>query len=165
VYNLCLCSKIFFREIIGDNVASSIENKSEVLDAVGPSPTIKHLLKCGFSLAFLSDQTDDQIDALKKKYGPKLGGSSSVLATQLLRSSLLASLGRVLEHSESGITLEAAMSLGDLPDGSAIIAGSTMVQACLGVLWEGRYEGPPDVDIFCSADCAPLVRSVSSLCH
>jgi hypothetical protein len=69
----------------------------------------------------------------------KLGRSSSVLATRLLRSSLIVSLGRVLKHSKSGITLEAALSMGDLPDGYAVIAGSTIVQTCLGVLWEGRY--------------------------
>jgi len=54
--------------------------------------------------------------------------------------------------------------LGELPEGSAVIAGSTMVQACLGVLWgeggEKTYgDGKSDVDIFCSAKAAPAVRS------
>jgi len=45
-----------------------------------------------------------------------------------------------------------------------VIAGSTMVQACLGVLWgeggEKTYgDGKSDVDIFCSAKAAPAVRS------
>ncbi|KAL7541679.1 hypothetical protein ACHAXR_011125 [Thalassiosira sp. AJA248-18] len=72
-----------------------------------------------------------------------------VLATRLLRQSLLSSLGRVLEHSKSGITLEAALAL---PEGG-LIAGSTMVQACL-----GRWNNS-DVDVYCSAKAAPQVRS------
>jgi len=78
-----------------------------------------------------------------------------LLATRLLRESLLVSLGRVLTHSDTGITLESACSLADLEDGSALIAGSSIVQACLGELWGG------DVDIYTSAAAAPNVRSVS----
>ena len=96
------------------------------------------------------------------KSGDANSSSAPLLATHLLRCSLLSSLGRVLEHSESGITLETAMALGDLPEGSALIAGSTVVQACLGVLWE-RPGGKPDVDIFCTAMAAPDVRSVSDV--
>ncbi len=81
--------------------------------------------------------------------------SNLVLATQLLRSSLLASLGRVLEKSSSGITLDAVLKMGELPDGSALIAGSTMVAACLGEEWDSA-----DVDVYCSAQAAPQVRSV-----
>ena len=96
--------------------------------------------------------------------GCEVGGnnntSSSVqhplLATRLLRESLLVSLGRVLTHSDTGITLESACSLADLEDGSALIAGSSIVQTCLGELWGG------DVDIYTSAKAAPNVRSVST---
>ena len=85
-----------------------------------------------------------------------------VLATQLLRSSLLSSLGRVLEKSNSGITLEAVLKMGDLPEGSALIAGSTIVAACFGKDWsDARWpDSPGDVDVYCSAEAAPKVRSV-----
>ncbi len=82
-----------------------------------------------------------------------------VLATQLLRSSLLSSLGRVLEKSNSGITLEAVLKMGDLPEGSALIAGSTIVAACLGKDWS-KWPDSADVDVYCSATAAPQVRSV-----
>jgi hypothetical protein len=63
----------------------------------------------------------------------------NLFATTLLRTSLLSSLGR-------------------LPEGSALIAGSSMVAACLGKCdWKG------DVDVYCSAEGAPLVRSVRQL--
>ena len=82
-----------------------------------------------------------------------------VLATQLLRTSLLSSLNRVLEAGGSGLTLDALLKMGDgLPEeGGAIIAGSTMVAACLGKMdWRKS-----DVDVYCSAKAAPHVRSVS----
>lgn len=182
MYNLCLSSKIFFREVVGIGAAASSGGTNEFrggFDAAAViSPTIKHLMSYGFSMAFLSDRTEDQMNALLHKFPlksegrsvyykqgedscQKLGRSSSVLATRLLRSSLIVSLGRVLKHSKSGITLEAALSMGDLPDGYAVIAGSTIVQTCLGVLWEGRYScSPVDVDVFCSVKGAPHVRSV-----
>mmetsp|Transcript_33701 Transcript_33701/g.76072 ORF Transcript_33701/g.76072 Transcript_33701/m.76072 type:complete len:491 (+) Transcript_33701:80-1552(+) len=92
------------------------------------------------------------------------GAPPLLLATRMLRVSLEHNLERVLEHSRSGITLESLKKLGELPEGSAVIAGSTMVQACLGVLWgeggEKTYrDGKSDVDIFCSAKAAPAVRS------
>ena len=46
----------------------------------------------------------------------------------------------------------------EMPEG-ALIAGSTIAQACLGVLWGGGRE-EVDVDVFCSAKAAPMVRSV-----
>mmetsp|Transcript_23334 Transcript_23334/g.53531 ORF Transcript_23334/g.53531 Transcript_23334/m.53531 type:complete len:491 (-) Transcript_23334:213-1685(-) len=92
------------------------------------------------------------------------GAPPLLLATRMLRVSLEHNLERVLEHSRSGITLDSLKKLGELPEGSAVIAGSTMVQACLGVLWgeggEKTYgDGKSDVDIFCSAKAAPAVRS------
>jgi hypothetical protein len=252
VYNLCLGSKIFFRQVVSvEAVASRNEakkSKSEVASAAAAvtSPTIEHLVPLTFDeqealaedinnlpdhllsgamdiirQADVHDDDDDEIDldldmfdiktqrklqlyilsggdvsardeAKKAKSGvalasdrksfrksatsakpaslksdsSKLGDSSSVLATSLLRSSLLSSLERVLKQSQSGITLQSAISMGELlPDGSAIIAGSTIVQACLGQVWKGSYGTPPDVDIFCSAKAAPQVRSVSSSQH
>ncbi|EJK56917.1 hypothetical protein THAOC_23100 [Thalassiosira oceanica] len=99
-----------------------------------------------------------------KRQKPAGGAPPLLLATRMLRVSLEHNLERVLEHSRSGITLESLKKLGELPDGSAVIAGSTMVQACLGVLWgEGGEktfrDGKSDVDIFCSAKAAPAVRS------
>jgi hypothetical protein len=84
-----------------------------------------------------------------------------VLATRLLRSSLLSSLGRVLGNSRSGITLDAALKMGELPEGSAVIAGSTIVAACLGKDWSNWPRA--DVDVYCSAMAAPQVRSVRLL--
>ncbi|EJK53028.1 hypothetical protein THAOC_27605 [Thalassiosira oceanica] len=97
------------------------------------------------------------------------GAPPLLLATRMLRVSLEHNLERVLEHSRSGITLDSLKKLGELPEGSAVIAGSTMVQACLGVLWgeggEKTYgDGKSDVDIFCSAKAAPAVRSVRDDC-
>ena len=82
----------------------------------------------------------------------------NLFATTLLRTSLLSSLGRVLEQINCGITLEAVLKMGALPEGSALIAGSSMVAACL-----GKYDWDGDVDVYCSAECAPLVRSVRQL--
>mmetsp|Transcript_11748 Transcript_11748/g.18017 ORF Transcript_11748/g.18017 Transcript_11748/m.18017 type:complete len:350 (-) Transcript_11748:1044-2093(-) len=45
--------------------------------------------------------------------------------------------------------------MGELPEGSALIAGSTIVAACLGKDWSNRA----DVDVYCSAKAAPQVRS------
>jgi hypothetical protein len=96
---------------------------------------------------------------------PKFGASNKYVASMLLRESLLVSLGCALQCSESGITLDSALALADyLPEG-AVIAGSTLVQACLGELWkDGGYgkDEPSDVDVFCTAKAAPMVRSVSS---
>lgn len=61
----------------------------------------------------------------------------------------------MLEKSKSGITLDDVLKMGELPEGSALIAGSTMVAACL-----GRYDWKGDVDVYCSAKGAPQVRSV-----
>ena len=182
VYNLCLCSKTFFREAKETGAPSRSQHEQSAKTTAAASPIIEHLISCGFSLPFLSDQSEDQLEALLLKYpnesgslprkypkpdpSSKLGASSSVLATHLLRSSLLISFRRVLEHSDSGrysssgITLEAALAMGSLPDGYAIIAGSTIVQTILGVVWDNEY-GPPDVDVFCSTNGAPHVRSVS----
>lgn len=90
----------------------------------------------------------------------------SLLATRLLRKSLLSSLGRVLDKSESGITLQSALEMSSLPERSAIIAGSTMAATVLGEVWSGASSytsSKQDVDIFCTAKAAPQVRSVSSV--
>ena len=136
VYNLALSSKHFF-------------NTSTTVDAAHDAKPAKATRR--------STRVRD-----KAKSGDANLSSAPLLATHLLRCSLLSSLGRVLEHTESGITLESALALGDLPEGSALIAGSTIAQACLGVLWEGRRD-KPDVDIFCTAKAAPDVRSVSDV--
>lgn len=88
----------------------------------------------------------------------------SLLATRLLRKSLLSSLGRVLDNAESGITLQSALDMSSLPEQSAIIAGSTMAATVLGEVWSGASSySKQDVDIFCTAKAAPQVRSVSSV--
>lgn len=140
VYNLCLSSKHFFGTTISVDDAK---------------PAAKKKSKSG---------KKSQKNSKKKKNASVRASSgdkspSPFMATRLLRSSLLSSLGRVLENSKTGITLESALALSDLPEGSALIAGSTMVQACLGVQWEDKYQRPLDVDIYCSAKAAPQVRS------
>ena len=82
-----------------------------------------------------------------------------VLATSLLRASLLSSLGRVLDNSKSGITLDAALKMGKFPEGSCCIAGSSIVAACLGKDWF-KSRNTSDVDVYCSARAAPEIRSV-----
>ena len=97
-----------------------------------------------------------------KQSSPATTKSKAVLATRLLRASLLSSLDRVLKKSESGITLKSALEMADLPEGSAIIAGSTMAATVLGEIWSGpNCWSKSDVDIFCTAKAAPQVRSVS----
>ena len=87
----------------------------------------------------------------------KLGASNKYLASILLRESLLMSLGHVLKCSESGITLDSLLAMpGYVTEGSAVIAGSTIAQACLGEISNS------DVDVFCTAKSAPATRSVSS---
>ena len=91
--------------------------------------------------------------------------SLSLLSTRVLKSSLLSSLAKVLRHNETGITLENLACLQrlltrfGLPANSFFLSGSTIVQACLGVLWEKSTNVKTDVDIFCSQDAAPIVRS------
>ena len=97
--------------------------------------------------------------AASEKNATSSPSDKKVLATQLLRSSLLSSLGRVLQNSGSGITLDAVLKMGELPEGSALIAGSTIVAACLGKDWSGGRNAS-DVDVYCSARAAPQIRSV-----
>ena len=125
VYNLCLSSKHFHTRPDTDTSESSPVNKRPRRAA-----------------------------AAKAK--AKMDYTTPVLATRLLRESLLSSLGRVLKCSESGITLGMfytyyeqhvlvdvtlyesspltsvpfvpSDALTKLPEGSALIAGSTMVQ-------------------------------------
>ena len=91
--------------------------------------------------------------------------SLSLLSTHVLKSSLLSSLAKVLRHNKTGITLENLESLQrlltsfGLPANSFFQSGSTVVQACLGVLWEKSTNIKTDVDIFCSQDAAPIIRS------
>ena len=123
------------------------------------------------------DDTNKKASGIDKTSSPKKKKSRSgsnkeessattkpkaVLATRLLRASLLSSLGRVLKKAESGITLKSALEMADMPEGSAIIAGSTMAATVLGEVWSGPNSwSKSDVDIFCTAKAAPQVRSVS----
>ena len=155
VYSLALSSKHFFRDAAADgNVADGSAGPAE---DTASSSMMERAMAIGYSRFFLSEKTEEELKTLLSKHKPALGGSSSVLATRLLKQSLLSSLGRVLEQSKSGITLDSALALANLPEGSALIAGSTIVAACLGVELESdRYI---DVDVFCSAKAAPTVRS------
>jgi uncharacterized coiled-coil protein SlyX len=127
VYNLCLSSVHFFHEVAISSSAPDAGKK-----------------QCG---------------RLKRKLAAATSSSSNekknLFATNLLRTSLLSSLGHVLEQINCGITLEAVLKMGALPEGTALIAGSSMVAACL-----GKYDWKADVDVYCSAEGAPLVRSV-----
>ena len=102
-----------------------------------------------------SNANDDDDD--ESSLSPPSSPSSPLLATRLLRKSLLSSFARVLNNSGTGIDINAALQLSSVvPKGKCVIAGSAMVQTCLGEIWEGG-----DVDIYCLNEVAPQVRSVS----
>ena len=89
------------------------------------------------------------------------GGNSvnAVLATRLLRTSLLTSLERILRQGKLGLTSNGFKTFLDLTRrlprrNAVVISGSTMVQCVLGEYWDDS-----DVDIFCSAQAAPEVRT------
>ena len=126
VYNLALSSVHFFHE-----VSSCSVNKP-----VSSNKTVRRSRRLAEAAAAPAETKNDD---------------KKVLATQLLRTSLLSSLEKVLEKSDTRITLDA---LSKIPEGSALIAGSTMVAACLGKDWSA------DIDVYCSAAAAPQVRSV-----
>ena len=145
VYNLCLSSVYFFHEV---------EISSSAPDA-GKKQCNARRSKRNLAAATSSSSNEKK----------------NLLATNLLRTSLLSSLGRVLEQINCGITLQAVLKMGALPEGSALIAGSSMVAACLGKYdWVRFFRGVTpvgptvpwtgDVDVYCSAEGAPLVRSV-----
>ncbi|KAL7549537.1 hypothetical protein ACHAWF_012803 [Thalassiosira exigua] len=158
-YNLSLSSKRFFRP--GD-AAVGVGSRVLVRD-VRSMPelngrrgvVVRNATKKG-KVAGAGGRIPVLVDGMEQPVALKLScATPPLLATTLLRRSLLSSLGRVLDRSPSGISLEAVLAM---PEG-ALIAGSTVAQACLGVLWEGKYDEAPDVDVFTSAKAAPMVRS------
>jgi hypothetical protein len=138
VYNLCLSSVHFFHEVAISSSADAEKKQS------------------------------NNVRRSKRKLAAATSSSSNekknLFATNLLRTSLLSSLGHVLEQINCGITLDAVLKMGALPEGTALIAGSSMVAACL-----GKHDWKGDVDVYCSAEGAPLVRSVRkylyNYCH
>jgi hypothetical protein len=100
--------------------------------------------------------TSDESSSSSSTTGPLLPSSLPLLATRLLRKSLLSSFACVLDNAGTGIDINAALQLSELSKGSVLISGSAMVQTCLGEIWEGG-----DVDIYCLNEFAPQVRSVS----
>jgi len=136
---------------LSNNLFSSLSDENWKMIAGYASPPEIYNLSLSSVHFFREVTSDDGMNNDNKKV---------VLATQLLRTSLLSSLGRVLEKSASGITMDAVLKMGELPEGSALIAGSTMVAACLGKDWSGG-QNASDVDVYCSAAAAPQVRSVS----
>ena len=127
VYNLALSSVHFFHEVSSCSADKPLSSNNTV--------------RRSRRLAPAEAKNDDK----------------KVLATQLLRISLLSSLEKVLEKSKTRITLDALFKMGELPENSALIAGSTMVAACLGKDWSAPTA---DIDVYCSAAAAPQVRSV-----
>ena len=152
IYQLCLSSAHFHTDpaAAAAAVASAADSKkktSGISNAGGSKKKKKKKSRSGGN--------EEESPATAKPKG--------VLATRLLRASLLSSLGRVLKKSESGITLKSALEMADLPEGSVIIAGSTMAATVLGEDWSGPNRwSKSDVDIFCTAKAAPQVRSVST---
>ena len=77
----------------------------------------------------------------------------------------MSNLARVLKDNTKGITLENLATLQKLlvqhglATNSFYLSGSTVVQACLGVLWDRGHNAKTDVDIFCTHDAAPIIRS------
>lgn len=96
-------------------------------------------------------------------YHQEVEGKEMVLATWLLRCSLMASLSSVLRRAGidlAAVSFDALRSATGAP--GALISGSTMVQAALGVDWQRTSRNVRallDVDIFCTAHVAPAVRS------
>lgn len=149
VYQLCLSSAHFHTDPAA--VASGGDAKKNASDS-GSSTSSSSKKK----------KKNSRSGGNKKESSATSNKSKAVLATRLLRASLLSSLGRVLKKSESGITLKSALEMADLLEGSAIIAGSTMAATVLGEVWSGPNSwSKSDVDIFCTAKAAPQVRSVS----
>ena len=138
VYNLALSSVHFFHEASCSDIKPSSLSSNKTVR--------RRSRRLAAAAASVEAKNDDK----------------KVLATQLLRTSLLSSLEQVLEKSETRITLDALFKMGELPEGSALIAGSTMVAACLGKDWsDARWPNSPgDIDVYCSAVAAPQVRSV-----
>lgn len=169
MYNLALSSKQFFGDVPTPNVveAGSFCQVDGLQSEAGKKlngqrcSVKRYVLKDKRYKVQMESSNSNDVNTFALKVTnlillpPKLGTSNKYVASKMLRESLLVSLERVLKNSESGITLESALALADLPEGSAVIAGSTIVQTCLGELWGG------DVDVFCTAKAAPDVRSVS----
>ena len=152
VYNLSLSSKHFFREVSTDKPSEKKSPSANVAAKGNVGRRSKRLAAVAATASAATSETNAASSSNDKK----------VLATQLLRASLLSSLGRVLEQSGSGITLDAVLKMSELPEGSALIAGSTIVAACLGKDWSGGRNSS-DVDVYCSARAAPQVRSVRDI--
>ena len=137
--------------------------------------TVSQSNKCNL-LTFLPDGCSADVAAfllpfeaynlcLTSKHFHMQRSATSLLSTRVLKSSLLSSLAKVLKHNDTSINLENLASLqrhltnSGLPANSFFLSGSTIVQACLGVLWEKSPNIKTDIDIFCSSDAAPIIRS------
>jgi len=133
--------------------ASLSDENWKIISSFAAPPDIYNL-----SLSSVHFFREATVTTASEKNAASSSNDRKVLATQLLRSSLLSSLGRVLENSGSGITLDSVLKMGELPEGSALIAGSSIVAACLGKDWSGGRNAS-DVDVYCSARAAPQIRS------
>ena len=148
VYNLCLSSVHFFHEVSISSEPPSLSKKSFAKAAKHSScHQSKRLAGADISKALNKNDAASSVSSSDEK--------QNLLATKLLHTSLISSLGHVLEKSKSGITLDAVLKMGELPEGSALIARSTVVAACL-----GRYHWKGDADVYCLAKGAPQVQSV-----
>lgn len=82
------------------------------------------------------------------------GQTGPVLAKLLMRAALLASIRRVLPEC-TGTGSFSPETLANFPTDSVVLSGSVMVRACLGESWDCN-----DVDLYCTVDSAPAVRSM-----
>jgi hypothetical protein len=86
--------------------------------------------------------------------------ASRALLTRLMKSSLIESMKLALKENKASfrddIDLFASfVNLAkSLPPDSVAMSGSIVVQAALGVTWDGS-----DIDLYCTDDAAPVVRS------
>ena len=91
---------------------------------------------------------------------PLKGGASHGLTNKLLHVSMLQSLKDVLKRNRASFRPEIDIFktftdlANSLPPNSVAMSGSIVVQAALGVNWEGS-----DIDVYCTVDAAPAVRS------
>ena len=166
IYNLCLTSRLFHESPTGGfwvpaltpseqstrpssaksdlRKAPSAQQGAYVSSAAASSAAASSAAaKEGASAAAKGETFHSAPAAVKDPY--------AIPATQLLRTSLLASLRSVL--GRFGVDPCIVCSTPASAPG-AVISGSTMAQVCLGENWKGA-----DLDIFCTAAAAPKVRS------
>lgn len=142
VYSLCLTSKRFHND---DPNAS----------------TVTDMARGGKARKRFHNDAPNASTTIDMARGDKAPNAS--IATKLLRYSLLSSLDHVLYHSKAKLRLEQLSLFSELPMDSVLLSGSIMVQCVLGLQTKVEEDSyiwqDSDIDIFCTPQAAPAVRS------